>query len=156
MDNRHRAVIPAETLAQISAQTNAILQQIQPYAVTLSARERQSMLKMGDKSLAFVEKTNELAHKNPDLTPAYINMSEFDIDLAGARALLGVSNQLQRVTQLLGDTSMAAGNEAFQSALAFYNSLREAAKANVEGAKTLYTELKDRFPGGPRRPKPKE
>ncbi|MDR1660836.1 MAG: hypothetical protein LBR95_00155 [Azoarcus sp.] len=156
MENRHRELIPAETLTQISEQINAIIQQIQPYAVTLSTKERRVMLKMGEKSLAFVEKANELAHKNPDLKPSYINLSEFDIDLAGARNLLGVLNQLKRAAQLLDDTAMAAGNESFQAALAFYNSLREATKANVEGAKTLYVELKERFPSTPRQTKPEE
>ncbi|MDR0702064.1 MAG: hypothetical protein LBF61_06580, partial [Azoarcus sp.] len=65
MDNRHQTAIPAETLEQITAQINAIIQRIQPYTVTLSTQERRDILKMGDKSLAFVEKANELAHKNP-------------------------------------------------------------------------------------------
>jgi hypothetical protein len=82
MDNRHQTAIPSQTLEQISAQLGAIIQQIQPYAVTLSTKERHDILKMGDKSLGFVEKANELAHKNPDLVPPYVDMSAFDIDLA--------------------------------------------------------------------------
>jgi hypothetical protein len=65
-----------------------------------------------------------------------------------------VLNQIRRVEQLLDDTIMIAGSEAFQSALAFYNSLLAATKATVEGAKTRHAELKERFPGGsPRREK---
>jgi hypothetical protein len=75
----------------------------------------------------------------------------FDIDLADARGIMGVLNQFKRATQLLDDTAMAAGSEAFQSALAFYNGLLVETKANVEGAKTLHAELKERFPGGKQR-----
>ena len=154
MDNRHQTAIPAQTLEEISTQLSAIIQQIQPYSITLSTKERRDILKMGDKSLAFVEKANELAHKNPDLVPSYVDIAAFDIDLSDARGLLGVLNQIRRIEQLLDDTIMVAGSEAFQSALAFYNSLLAATKANVEGAKTLHAELKERFPGGsPRREK---
>jgi capsule polysaccharide export protein KpsC/LpsZ len=148
MNNRHQIAIPAQTLEEISTQLGAIIQQIQPYAVTLSAKERHDILKMGDKSLGFVEKANEFAHKNPDLIPSYVDIAAFDIDLSDARGLLGVLNQIRRVEQLVDDTAMIAGSEAFQSALAFYNGLLAATKANVEGAKTLYAELKERFPGG--------
>ncbi|MDR2093610.1 MAG: hypothetical protein LBP58_09925 [Azoarcus sp.] len=57
-------------------------------------------------------------------------------------------NLLKRLTQMLDDTAMLAGSEAFQGALVFCNGLLAATKANVEGAKTLYAELKERFPGG--------
>ena len=151
MDNRHNTAIPPQLLEQISGQITAIAQQLQPYVVTLGTQERRDILKMGDKSLAFVEKANEFAHKHPDLKPNYLSIDDFDIDLADARGLLGVLNQFQRLTQLLDDTAMVAGSEAFQAALAFYNALQAAAKANVEGAKTLHAELKERFPGRSRR-----
>ena len=107
---------------------------------------------MGDKSLAFVEKASEFAHKNPDLVPSYLDVAAFDIDLADERALTSVLNQIRRAEQLLDDTAMVAGSEAIVAALAFYNALQAAAKVNVEGAKTLYAELRERFPGGKHRP----
>jgi hypothetical protein len=46
---------------------------------------------------------------------------------------------------------MTAGSEAYQAALVFYKSVKKAAAQDVPGAKTVYEELKTRFPGGKRK-----
>jgi hypothetical protein len=45
------------------------------------------MLKMGDKSLAFVEKAHDYAAHNPTLAPSYLDMGAFDIDFTDAHGL---------------------------------------------------------------------
>jgi hypothetical protein len=155
MDNRHQTAIPEALLNEINGQVDSIIEKLKPYAVTVSAQKRRDILKMGDKSLAFVSTANKLAHGNPDLFPNYLSLSGFDVDFNGARNTLGLLNRLRRLTQMVDDTAMVAGSEASQAALAFYNSLQAAVKARVEGAKTLYAELKACFPRVKRRPTPK-
>jgi hypothetical protein len=151
-DNRHTVAIPAAILEDINAKLDSIFTQLAPYPIVLTAQDRHDFLKMGDKSFAFVEKTNEYAHKNPDLVPTYQNLDDFDIDLAGARNMFGTLNRINRLQALLDDIRLVAGNEAFKGALVFYNALKTAAKSGVEGAKTLYADLRTRFPRGKRRP----
>jgi hypothetical protein len=47
----------------------------------------------------------------------------------------------------LRDTQMLAGSEAYTAALAYYNSVKQAAKMNVPNAKTIQEELGKRFKG---------
>ncbi|MDR0717207.1 MAG: hypothetical protein LBF50_07315 [Azoarcus sp.] len=143
--NRHQTAIPQETITQINTQIDAISAQIAPHAIILTAQERRDILKMGDKSLAFVRKAHEYAHSHPALVPGYMDLADFDIDFADANNLLGLLSRLKEVAQQIEDTAMIAGSEAFEAALAFYSNVREAARRNVSGAEIVNAELKERY-----------
>jgi hypothetical protein len=111
-DNRHQTAIPQANIAQIRQNINAIMTSIAPYVIALTPPERQSMLKMGDKSLAFVEKSHDYAHDNPGLVPSYVDMLGFDTDFADAHGLWGVLTLVKQLEENLEDTVMSAGSEA--------------------------------------------
>jgi hypothetical protein len=146
MDNMHSQAIPAEVLAEAQRKIDEVAAALAPYTLSLAAEQRRDMVKMGDKSLAFVSKAHELAGKNPLLRPAYLDLPGFDIDMVDATKLLLLDNALQQLLRAVEDTSMVAGSEAYQAALMFYTSAREAASKNIPGAKAVYDELKARFP----------
>jgi hypothetical protein len=149
-DNRHQEAIPQAVLDQINTEIAAIKTQVRPYAVALTPQERHSLLKMGDKSLAFVEKAHEYAHDNPQIVPSFLDMGEFDIDFSDAHGLWGITNSLRQLLELFEDTVMVAGSEAMRAALAVYENAKSAAKNDVPGAKAVAEELSARFPGGKR------
>jgi hypothetical protein len=109
------------------------------------------MLKMGDKSLAFVEKAHDYAADNPTLSPSYLDMAAFDVDFADAHGLWSLLTLVKQLHEVLEDTVMAAGSEAFHAALAFYHNVQAVAKDDVPGAKAIFEDLKTRFPGGRRK-----
>jgi hypothetical protein len=146
MENQHNQAIPAEVLAEAQKKIDEAAAALAPYIINLTASQRHDMVKMGDKSLAFVSKAFELAGQNPALCPGYLDMTAFGIDMTDATKLLVLDNSLQQLQQAVDDTSMVAGSEAYQAALVFYNSAKEAASKNVTGAKAVYEELKARFP----------
>jgi hypothetical protein len=74
-------------------------------------------------------------------------MMAFDIDFTDAHGLWPVRNDAQQVYEMLDDTVMASGSESYQAALVFYNAVKAAAAQDVPGAKAVYDELKQRFPG---------
>ena len=128
-----------------------LLIDIEPYATPLTPQERQTLPKMGEKTLAFVEKSHEFAQSNPMLVPNYMNMGEFEVDYADACGLYSAVNKTRQLLDNLADTQMAAGSEAFQCSLMFYHSAKAGAENNVPGAKAVYEELRKRFPGHVRR-----
>ncbi|HBK30100.1 MAG TPA: hypothetical protein DDZ78_00550, partial [Porphyromonadaceae bacterium] len=65
-----------EKLAGLQTDLSGIL------TINLTGKDRKDMLKMGDKTLAFVEKALEFANQNPTLVPAYINLEEANKDFA--------------------------------------------------------------------------
>ncbi|MDR1112158.1 MAG: hypothetical protein LBL18_00125 [Bacteroidales bacterium] len=151
MENKHVVSIPADILTQVQnliRQANTLLA---PYAIALTPAERRSMAKMGEKTLSFVEKSHEFAAQNPNFVPPYLNMADFDIDFADAHNLWSVLLASQQLHENLDDTTMAAGSEAYQAALVFYNSVKTAARQDIPGAKAVYEELGKRFPGGKRK-----
>lgn len=120
------------------------------FTVILTPDERSVLPIMGDKTVAFVEKSLEMAKSNPQLLPAYMNVPELESDLNLAKAISPIINNLESLLASLKDTALLAGSEAYSAALVFYNTVKAAQKNNVVGAEVLYNELKQRFPGRPR------
>jgi hypothetical protein len=145
-ENYHLQAIPEPVVQQAQGLLDQLNALLSPYEQTLTPEERQSMLSMGDKSVAFVEKAYDLAVQNPPLVPSYLSMSEFELDKTDALRLKTLLNTAQQVVQGIADTEMVSGSEAFQAALVFYNAVKYAASQDVYGAKAIYEELRKRFP----------
>ena len=125
-----------------------------PFLVNLTADERSTMLKMGDRSIPFVDKSLGYAQSNGNLIPAYLDVAELKKDVDLVKNLDQVYNAMLQVYTALDDTYIALGSEAFNASLTFYNIVRDAAKKNVPGASAIYEDLKQRFPGRPSKEKP--
>jgi len=118
-----------------------------PFLINLTPEERQSLPKMGDKTLPFVEKSLELAEQNKGLVPPYINLDELRKDFELAVALRDIVNAVAQLYEKVSDTYIAAGSEAYIASLQFYNSAKIAAKSNVPGTDVIVNELGKRFVG---------
>jgi hypothetical protein len=151
MNNIHSAAIPADILAQALAKTEEIRMLLAPYITPLTPSQRHSIAKMGDKTLAFVEKAHELALSNPEFVPPYLNMSDFTVDFSDAHNIEPVLIAVEQLRSGVDDTQMLAGSEAYHASLVYYNSVKEAASQNVPGAKAIYDVLRIRFPHKKRR-----
>jgi len=118
-----------------------------PFTINLSADDKQGLVVMGDKSIAFVEKALEMAKSNKELIPPYLDMAEMENDLKTAKNLAGIIYEMEAVLEKIRNTYLAAGSDAFVSALTFYNVAKSASKAGVPGLNSMLEELKQRFPG---------
>ncbi len=118
-----------------------------PFLINLTPEERINIPKMGDKTVAFVQKAIELAEQNPNLVPPYVNTSEMKRDFELSEVLREVLNLVGQLYEKLSDTYMAAGSEAYVAALQFYNSAKWASKSNVAGTDAIVNELSKRFAG---------
>jgi hypothetical protein len=115
---------------------------ILPHATPQTPEEREALLQIEEKSLSFVEKAHEFSQKNPHLCPPHFDTKAFEIDFKDARGLWIVQNLARYVDELINDTYMTAGSEAYQAALAFYSSVKLAASQDVDKAKEMCDELK--------------
>ncbi|MBI5216452.1 MAG: hypothetical protein HY960_11935 [Ignavibacteriae bacterium] len=120
-----------------------------PFLINLTAEERGTMLKMGDKSVSFVSKSLDYCKANPNLSPPYLDATELQKDVVLTQQLSPIMQELASLFEAVSDTYMAVGSEAFTSALVFYNSVKAASKSNVTGITSIYDDLKTRFPGRP-------
>ncbi len=95
-----------------------------PFLIDLAPEERHTLPKMGDKSRAFVSKAAEVAAQNPDFLPRSFDVDEMRRDVALSEALQPVALALTQLQELVEDTLMEVGSEAYVAALLVYNSAR--------------------------------
>ena len=112
------------------------------------------MLKMGDKTLAFVRRALNFATQNPSLVPSYLNLEEAWKDYKLTEAISSLLKEFATLRRGLEDTAMVAGSEAYDAALVFYASVRGASRSNVPGAQAIHDELKRQFPRRSRKDEP--
>ncbi|RBQ03626.1 hypothetical protein [Pedobacter miscanthi] len=155
LSNRISTEITTGQSAAISAAIEALKAALAPVLViSLSAEERISTLKMGDRTLAFVEKTLEYATQNPTLVPGYIDLSEAKKDNELASHIYTIYQQLSTILRGIEDTGMVAGSEAYEAALIIYHSIKGASRSNVPGTQAMHDDLKQRFPRSGKRVDP--
>ena len=98
----------------------ATIRQKLPFLIDLNSEDRRGMTKLGDKSRAFVSKALEVATQNQNVLPRSFDLEEMrrDAQLFGdLQPILIALNQLQ---DLVDDTVMQVGSEAYAAALAVY------------------------------------
>lgn len=145
-DNRISISIAAEDLTAINGAIVTLKTKLQPYLIALTPEERHDLFKMSDKSIPFVDKCLKYAETNPEFAPPFINIPEMTKDVEAVDELSPILNALRQLTSNTDDTIMLAGSEALVTSLAYYNTAKEAAKRDVPNAKTIYEDLKQRFP----------
>ena len=85
---------------------------------------------MGDKSRAFVSRALEIATQNPDFLSRSFDLEEMRRDVQLSEALYPILLSVQQLHELVEDTYMAVGSEAYSAALSVYTY----AKASDQGA----------------------
>jgi hypothetical protein len=125
----------------------AALQTVQnklPFLVALSPEERRKLVKMGDKSLAFVNNSVTAAQSNREIFPASFDVEEFVRDYQLATTLSELLTSMRQLTEQVDDTLLAVGSEAMTSSLTVYDYVKTAAK-KTPGLKTIAEQLGERF-----------
>ncbi len=77
--------------------------------------------------------------------PSYLNVEELKTDLQAVTDLTQIFRPIEQLCENLNDTITQAGSEAYIASLAYYNSVKQAAKMNIPDAKTIFNDLKIRF-----------
>ena len=139
--------IPEADLAEIQAAVATLRGKLLPHLTSLDSRERLELPKMGDKTVAFVQKAMEYAKNNGDLVPPYLDFPAMEIDVKAVETLRQLAQTLGPIDDALNDSIMLSGSEAYQAALVFYSAVKNAAKGKAPNAGSIYEDLSRRFPG---------
>ena len=137
------------TAADVAAAKQRLLDLIAqfPFLISLTPAQRIGGLKLGDKTVSFVDKIIAYSNANPDFVPPYLDMAEFAKDYQLMKDLLEILRILRPFARDMEDTTTEARVEALSAAMVLYNSVKGAAKQGVPGAKAIYEDLQQRFPG---------
>lgn len=149
--NRVSGVLPADVKDQIHAlldQAKALM----PFLVALTPADRRSMLRLGDRSEAFVRRAQYMANRHPGILSRDFDLQEMNSDIELYFALRDVQQAVTHFTELLDDTVAAAGADAFSATLDVYGFAK---LANADGLDELRALMARRFSAqGPARPTP--
>lgn len=129
MPNRITAALTTDETTAIMTLLDEVKSHL-PFLLNLTPEERHTLPKMGDKTRAFVAKALEVATQNPDILPRSFDLEEMRRDLELYEALQPLALALTQLLELVNDTSMEAGSEAYVAALMVY----QYAKASGQGA----------------------
>ena len=118
-ENRISASISEESRTAIKAAIQTIKDNM-PFLKDLTIEERKSRLKLGDRSIAFVQGTLGVATENPDFLPRSFDVDEMQRDVELYQDLNDISRSLTQLLELVEDTKMEVGSDAYSAALVVY------------------------------------
>lgn len=143
--NQISVEIPQTVIDRVTGNLQECRTLLAPFLQGLTLEERMSLFKMGDKTVATVQKVKSYMDTNPEFIPAYMNQAEFLKDEKLVSQLSPIVNLATQIAVDAEDTVMLAGSEAIHSALLYYGTVREAYTKGVVTAKPVYDDLVQRF-----------
>lgn len=143
--NQISVEIPLAIIAEVNQKLQDCKTLLSPYLQGLTVEERKSLFKMGDKTVATVQKVKNYMETNPEFIPNYMDKAEFLKDEAVVTNLSPLGNLATQLTSDIEDTVTLAGSEALVSALLYYGTTKEAFDKGVATAKPIYEDLSQRF-----------
>lgn len=153
MPNEFSQTIPAPVLQQVQQYLSALKAALAPCLTSLTPKERKTMPRMADKTVAFVTKTADYAASTPAFVPGFVDLAKLTQDVAGVTALTPLRQQFEQLALDTDSTVMLAGSEAYTNSLTIYSNIKFLAKNKQPGAQAAYDDLKERFAGQGLRPK---
>lgn len=144
-NNQISIVIPQELVDEVVRNMQKEYAKLKPFLQALTGDQKNSLFKMGDKTVATVQKVDKFVETNPEFVPGYMETEELRKDVQVVSQLSPVYAVAQQMASDLNDTIMLAGSEALKNALLYYGNVREAASKGVVSAKPIYDDLKPRF-----------
>lgn len=137
--------IPQSVVEDVTKKLKECREALAPYLQALTAEQARSLFKMGDKTVATVQKVDGFVETNPEFIPAYMDTAEFRKDSKVVKQLAPLASVATQLASDISDTVTLAGSEALMNALLYYGTVREASAKGVVSAKPIYEDLKVRF-----------
>jgi hypothetical protein len=142
MQNKIDATLSAASVTKILQFIDQIEAEM-PFLVDLSNDEIASLNKMGDKGQSFVQDAMTLAEQDDSFLPRSFEVTAMRRDVDLTRALPPITARISRLKELLVDTEILVGSDAFSAALEVYQSAQRNGKG--AGLKDSVSSLSKRF-----------
>jgi hypothetical protein len=152
--NRISLNLPDDQKRAVAGTLEALHDLLLPHLVDLGAAERHQLAKMGPMTVDFVASALEYARANPQYVPPYVDLDEFARDLAAVTWLHQVHASLEQVRDMVDDSMLLSGSEAYGAAQACFKSFKAAAQLGLPGADLIAKALLALHPSSPARRRP--
>jgi hypothetical protein len=114
-----------------------------PFLIDLTSEERRKLPKIGDTGHNFAAQALVVATQNEGILPRAFDLEEFQRDVELIASLRPIVAAITQLYELLDDTYLEVGSEAYAAALSVYGF----AKASDKGAAldNLLADMRQRF-----------
>lgn len=118
------------------------------FGINLTPEERQALPSVSDNRLAFIIKViTNYAPNNANLQPGFLQLADAEKDLKLFTDLTLIDEFAGKVKEVISDTQLAVGSEAYDYSRAFYDMVKQARERNVPGTDNIYEDLSKTFEG---------
>lgn len=115
---------------------------------SLTPKERQGYGRVKYEKEVWVSKVNTHLESSPATAPEYLDKAEFKRDFVAHTLINKWADAVEKQFELLEDTNRLLGYDLDESSLMYYRHISSSARNNAPGARTIYEDLKQQFPGG--------
>jgi hypothetical protein len=143
-NNRMDTVMSDEQRSAVKAAFETIKANM-PFLTGITVDERIALPKINVSNKVFTEDAINAIANNTELLPAYLNVEHMKNDLTLYMQLDELLGLARQTVELMEDTQMLAGSEAYSSALTAYKLFQAASEAGLKGSDAIYDSLKARF-----------
>lgn len=117
------------------------------FNVNLTKDQLEDIPKLADGRLPFTQKSLVHGRQEPKIVAPVNDLTEFQKDIDFYTSAGPLEKKLERISLLLSTGRVAAGSDAYTTALGIYNSAQQAAKQGLPGAQAIVDDLKSLFEG---------
>ena len=147
LENLISVEFTAQEQADLSAALTTIRTILLAKTINLTPTQRQQYGRVRYEMEIWVQKASAHMASNPQLVPNFIDQVEHQKDMVAHALLNPMIDQIEGIRQMALDTNLLVGSDLYNNCMAFYRSIKMAAKSNAPGASTIYADLKQQFPG---------
>ena len=138
------AELTNENVNEILTHVNAV-KDLMPWLLGLTKGERQTLPKMDDARFPFVQKSIAYGAQRSEILQPYVDIHELKKDLDLFKQLEEITRIIGQLAEMVSDTRMAAGSDAYIAALQVYNTAKMAAASKIPGTDAIVKDLAKLF-----------
>ncbi len=136
-----------EEIDEIKRSLTSIKDILSSKVINLSPEERKSYGRINTKTENWIDRVFGYMEQRPEIIPFYIDKEKFITDIEARKTIMPIINELNSITEGLDDTNKLLSTDIYNTALAYYRSIKLVSKQNVSGTTSIYEDLSRQFPG---------
>lgn len=143
--NRISASIDLNTIQDINLSLEKVRASL-PFLLQLAAADRPSLPHLDVELKPFLENAVSDSKNFADLVPPGLDVDELERDYVLYQQLVDIIQPIQELLDLIQDTALAAGSDAFETAIIFYKNVRMSARLGDDSANKVLEGLRRNLP----------
>lgn len=145
--DKYNVDIPDAVITSVLDLLAQVETKLLPFYVAISEDEKKHMPKIADETIPFAQKVDGYMDSEPIYNPPFVNVLETHKDFKNFTKLQAVREKINGLAGKVVNMSIASSSDSYIQFLGYFNSVGQAARNGVPGAKVIYDDLALRFPG---------